>query len=105
MTEVQQLDPAVLLGSRVVVPQHVVYMAFPSETVVLNLQTGRYHGLNVTAGRMLESLERSAIARDAVGALAREMGEDVVLVRRDMCTLCLELLDRGLIEIDADPAP
>ena len=45
----QRIDPdmtrapeaAVLLSSRVTVPQHVVYRTFPSETVVLNLQTGR----------------------------------------------------------------
>jgi hypothetical protein len=28
----------------------------PLGTVVLNLQTGRYHGLNATAGSMLEAL-------------------------------------------------
>ena len=82
-------------------PQHVVYRTFPSETVVLNLQTGRYHGLNVTAGRMLMALEASASVREAVGVLARSYGEDLLLVRRDVCELCWALLDRGLVEIDA----
>lgn len=93
-----------ILGSRATVPQHVVYRTFPTETVVLNLQTGRYHGLNVTAGRMLEALERSASVRDAVGLLASEYGQSVLVVRQDLCGLCRELLGRGLIEIDADQA-
>jgi len=90
-----------LLAGAIRVPQHVVYRTFPSETVVLNLQTGRYHGLNVTAGRMLEALEAAASVRDAVGTLAAEYGEQPALVRRDLCELCWSLLDRGLIEIDA----
>ena len=53
------------------VPAHAVYRAFPSETVVLNLNTGRYHGLNVTAGRMMEVLDASPCVREAVGRLAR----------------------------------
>ena len=71
-------ESAVLLASRITVPQHVVYRTFPSETVVLNLHTGRYHGLNVTAGRMLMALEASASVREAVGVLARSYGEDVL---------------------------
>jgi hypothetical protein len=106
----QRIDPdmtrapeaALLLSSRVTVPQHVVYRTFPSETVVLNLQTGRYHGLNVTAGRMLQALERSTSVRDAVGLMASECEQGVLVVRRDLCELCWRLLDRGLIEIDAD---
>ena len=97
-------EAAVLLSSRIGVPQNVVYRTFPSETVVLNLQTGRYHGLNVTAGRMLAVLEECASVREAVGRLAGEFSEDIVLVRRDVCELCWALLDRGLVEIDVAPA-
>ena len=28
------------------IPQHVVFRGFATETVVLNLETGKYHGLN-----------------------------------------------------------
>ena len=43
LTETLQLN--------VKLPQHVVYRDFVSETVLLNIQTGKYHGLNPTAGR------------------------------------------------------
>jgi hypothetical protein len=93
-----------LLTSSARLPQHVVYRAFPSETVVLNLQTGKYHGLNATAGRMLEELERSSSLRDAAATLAEEYDQPREVLERDVCQLCQLLLERGLIEIDGDGA-
>jgi hypothetical protein len=90
--------------SRILVPQHVVYRSFPTETVVLNLETGKYHGLNATAGSMLEALERSACLRDAATAVAQEYGQPPASVEQDMCELCNVLLERGLIEIDGHTA-
>jgi hypothetical protein len=94
-----------LLASKVTVPQHVVYRGFPAETVVLNLETGKYHGLNATAGRMLEALERAACVRDAAAALAIDYEQEQSVVERDLCELCSSLLERGLIEADGSPAP
>jgi hypothetical protein len=93
-------ETAALASACIAVPQHVVYRGFPSETVVLNLQTGRYHGLNATAGQMLDALERSSCLRDAAAAVATSYGQDRAVVERDMCELCRVLLDRGLIEVD-----
>jgi hypothetical protein len=90
--------------SRILVPQHVVYRSFPTETVVLNLETGKYHGLNATAGSMLEALERSVCLRDAAAAVAQEYGQPSASVEQDMCELCNVLLERGLIEVDGRAA-
>ncbi len=98
-------DPAALLASKVKVPQHVVYRSFPSETVVLNLQTGKYHGLNATAGQMLAELERADCVQDAAVALAGSYEQDQDVVEQDLCALCQALLERGLIEADASPEP
>ena len=92
-----------LLASKVKVPQHVVYRSFPSETVVLNLETGKYHGLNATAGQMLEALERAACVRDAATALAEGYEQDQSVIERDLCELCQSLLERGLIQTDGRP--
>jgi len=89
-----------LLKVKIKVPQHVVYRTFPSETVVLNLQTGKYHGLNPTAGRMLETLERSDSVRDAAEVAAGEYEQPQAATERDMCELCNALLARDLIEVD-----
>jgi hypothetical protein len=94
-----------LLTARMRLPQHVVHRSFVTETVVLNLRTGKYHGLNPTAGRMLDALAEAATAGAAVPVLAREYGVEPAKVESDLIALCRGLLDRGLIEIvDADPA-
>ena len=90
--------------SAIKVPRHVVYRSFPSETVVLNLETGKYHGLNATAGAMLEALEVAACLRDAATSLADRYEQPEEVIERDMCELCNVLLERGLIEVDRDGA-
>lgn len=104
MTPDTMPDTASLLTSKIKVPQHVVYRSFPAETVVLNLQTGRYHGLNATAGSMLETLERAACVRDAAAAVAADYEQSQAAVEQDICELCNLLLARGLIELDGDSA-
>jgi hypothetical protein len=94
-----------LLAANVKVPQHVVYRSFPAETVVLNLETGKYHGLNTTAGQMLEALERAACVRDAAIALSERYELEQSAIERDLCELCQSLLERGLIETDGRAAP
>jgi hypothetical protein len=89
-----------LLEARVKVPQHVVYRSFPSETVVLNLQTGKYHGLNPTAGGMLAMLAEAESVRDAVAVAAADYEQSQADTERDLCDLCEALLERGLIEIE-----
>jgi predicted urease superfamily metal-dependent hydrolase len=91
-----------LLKAKIKVPQHIVYRTFPSETVVLNLQTGKYHGLNPTAGRMLETLERAESVLEAATVAAGEYDQPQAPTERDMCQLCTSLLERGLIEIDEE---
>jgi hypothetical protein len=97
-------DTASLPEARIKVPQHVVYRGFPAETVVLNLNTGRYHGLNVTAGHMLDALKQARSVRDAAVAVAERYEQPHAVVEKDMCELCQLLLDRGLVEIDVGPA-
>lgn len=92
-----------LLTARLRTPQHVVHRSFVAETVVLNLRTGKYHGLNPTAGRMLEGLEDACTVGALVPRLAREYNVEPAQLEDDLLNLCHELLERGLIEIvDAD---
>jgi hypothetical protein len=93
-----------LLSSKLSVPQHVVYRSFPTETVVLNLQTGRYHGLNATAGAMLDALAQAGTVREAITVVAESYDQPHEVVEKDICGLCQALLERGLVEIDGSPA-
>jgi hypothetical protein len=91
---------AELSTRRVSLPRHVVFRAFPAETVILNLESGKYHGLNPTAGRMLDLLVRTASIGEVAALLAAEFDRDVGETEADVCSLCQALLTRGLIELD-----
>ncbi len=84
-------------GARV--PDHVVHRSFAHETVILNLKTGKYHGLNPTAGAMLTELGRRATVAEAAGQLAAKYSRPVEEIEQDLSDLCLDLLERGLIEL------
>jgi Coenzyme PQQ synthesis protein D (PqqD) len=96
------IDGEALLHSRLRLPQHVVHRSFVAETVVLNLKTGMYHGLNATAGRMLEALDGADTVAAAAATVASEYGEDPAIVQADLVELCRQLLDRRLVEVVGD---
>ena len=91
-----------LLAAKVRMPQHVVHRSFAAETVVLNLRTGQYHGLNPTAGRMLDALQAGPTVGAAVPELAHHYGVETAQIEHDLIELCRSLIDRGLIEIVDD---
>lgn len=96
----RHLEPDFSISSaRVSIPSHVVYRAFATETVILNLETGRYHGLNSTGGRMLELLDRSDSVAEALAAFAGGYGKDPADVEQDVRTFCARLHERGLIDV------
>lgn len=93
-----------LLEARVHVPDHVVYRWFEAETLLLNLDTGQYHGLNPTGGRLLQLLEETeGSVGQAVARLAEECGVGEEEIAPDLAEFCAQLSERGLIEVDHDP--
>jgi Coenzyme PQQ synthesis protein D (PqqD) len=88
-----------VLSARPSLPQHVVYREFVNETVVLNLETGTYHGLNPSGGRMLETLGASATVRDAAASLASDYGLPTSELEQDLYEFCVRLHERGLVDL------
>jgi hypothetical protein len=84
------------------VPDHVVYREFVNETVVLNLETGTYHGLNTSGGKMLETLRAAGTVREAAVNLAAHYSTSVPTIEEDLYAFCLHLLDLGLVELRHD---
>jgi hypothetical protein len=93
------IDPVRILDWKTKVPDHVVFREFALETVVLNLDTGQYHGLNATGGRMLELLKQHGSVRQAAEAMAVEFPDAAETVTRDLCIFCLALSKRGLVQL------
>lgn len=88
-----------LAAANVRVPPYVVYRDFAHETVMLNLRTGKYHGLNPSAGAMLDVLEKASTVFDAVHQIAKRYGKEPAEVEQDVYEFCIDLLDRSLIEL------
>ncbi len=83
------------------VPEHVASRSFGRRTVLLNLRTGQYHGLNATGGRMLDALREARTAEGLASRLAAEYGLAESEVEGDLAELCEALVERGLLEVDA----
>jgi hypothetical protein len=84
---------------RAVVPHHVVHRTLASETVLLNIQTGHYYGMDGTGGRFFEVLRDARSVGTAVASLIREFDAPADQIRADMLRYCGELLEHGLIEL------
>jgi len=88
------------LDSAVSVPDHVVFREFAQETVLLDIDSGQYFGLNPTAGRMLAVLQSASTLREAVTTLRQDYPESGDVVEHDLRNLCLALSKRGLITVN-----
>jgi hypothetical protein len=95
-------QPPLSPRSVVEVPADVVFRAFAEETIMLNLLTGTYHGLNPTASRMLEALRNGGLIADAAAAIAAHYDMDPASVQADILTLCDGLIERGLLAVKTD---
>jgi Coenzyme PQQ synthesis protein D (PqqD) len=91
-----------LLASKGSIPEHVVFRAFAQETVVLNLLTGKYHGLDPVGGRLIELLPRAATLRAAALQIAEEYNRPVEEVEADVVEFCRDLQERGLVDFGAN---
>ena len=87
------------LDALVRIPNHVVYRSFVQETVVLNLETGRYHGLNPTAGQMLSALDKAGSIRGALQSLNETFPTAGDRLEHDLLTFCESAQQRGLVEL------
>jgi hypothetical protein len=89
-----------ILDSRIALPEHVVSRAFEKQIVLLNLESGNYHGLNPVAARMLEVSTAAETPRNAVVELAAEYDQPESVIESDLEQLIQGLADRGLVVVD-----
>lgn len=88
-----------MLEATVALPDHVVLRHFEEESIALNLETGKYHGLNVTAGRMVQALSKGATVGEVAKRTAAEYGRPPEQIQTDILQLCADLSERGLIDL------
>ncbi len=85
--------------TRVSVPTHVLMRDIGGESVILNLNSERYLGLDDVGTRMLAVLSSSESIEKAYEVLLAEYDVDGELLRSDLQDLIEKLLENGLVEI------
>jgi hypothetical protein len=86
-------------SDRVVVPAHVLVRHLDGESVLLNLETEIYFGLDATGTRMWELMTRAPNIEAAYRRLSEEFDVEPELLRKNLADLLGQLVDHGLLKV------
>ena len=89
----------VSFSSRVRAADNVLIRELEGESVLLNLDSESYFGLDDVASRMWAVLTTSESIEDSLQALTREYDVSEAQLREDLQVLVDELAEHGLIEL------
>jgi Coenzyme PQQ synthesis protein D (PqqD) len=96
---------ALTLNDGATVPEAVVSRELDGETVLLNLETGMYFGLDAVGTEMWRAIRDAATLGDALTAVRSQYEIDEATIRADFLELADELLAKGLLQrVDREPA-
>lgn len=84
---------------RIAIPPDVMIREVAGESVILNLNTEIYFGLDEIGTRMLTLLTASGNVQEAYETLLAEYDVDPEILKQDLTKLIDELRDHGLITI------
>ena len=85
--------------ARISVPEQVLVRSFEHESVILNLQSECYHGLDIVGTRIWNILIQSKSIQEAYESLLSEYDADPAILRQDLIVFIEELTKRGLLEL------
>lgn len=88
-------------SDRVRVPDGVLISQLQEESVILNLDSERYFGLDDVGTRMLSVLSTSDSIEAAFESLNAEYDVDGQVLRQDLLALVESLVQQGIVEVAA----
>ena len=91
---------SISFSDRVRVPDEVLISNLQEESVILNLNSERYFGLDNVGTRMLSVLSESESIEAAYEALLTEYDVDPQVLRQDLTSLIEKLIEQGLVTIE-----
>ncbi len=89
------------LSARVRPSDDVVFRELDGESVLLNLATGIYFGLDEVGTRIWQLIEEHGRLSEVRDAVTREFAVDSETAGRDLVDLVREMSSRGLVEIQS----
>lgn len=87
------------------VSDEVVFRDLAGEAVLLNLATGTYFGLDSVGTRLWHLIADHGSTEKIVQTMLAEYEVDEGKLRRDLDDLVRQLVDKGLVRIDAEETP
>jgi hypothetical protein len=84
---------------RATVPAHVLVRILDRESVLLNLETERYFGLDETGTRMWQLVTASQDIKAAYQELLAEFDVEPELLRTNLTDLLGQLVENGLLQV------
>jgi len=90
---------SISFSDRVKIPDDVLISKLQEESVILNLDSERYYGLDDVGTRFLSVLTTSESIEAAYETLAKEYDVDGQLLRQDLTELVEKLAAQGIIQI------
>ncbi|CAI8738484.1 MULTISPECIES: PqqD family protein [Methylococcus] len=83
----------------ITIPEPVVFEKVGEETVLLNLDTGFYFGLNPVGSHIWELLVATKNPASVLAALREEYDVEGEVLERDLANLIRDLAEKKLIEL------
>jgi predicted transcriptional regulator len=95
---------AVSFTQSVRIKNDVLITALEQESVILNLESECYFGLDKMGTQILAALTKAKSIEDAVDTLVEEYDVDETTLRHDLTSFIEQLVAQGLIEVsDGNP--
>jgi hypothetical protein len=91
---------SISFSDRVKIPDDVLISKLQEESVILNLDSERYYGLDDVGTRILSVLTTSDSIEAAYQRLVGEYDVDRQLLRNDLLELIENLVDKGIISMN-----
>jgi hypothetical protein len=86
------------LNAELSIPPQVVSRLVGDETVILNLESGMYFGLDGVGKRIWESIEAGNSLTEIVSMIAAEYDVEAQQAEGDLLEFVTELVERGLLQ-------
>jgi hypothetical protein len=91
------------LADRVTVPEAVVSRELDGETVVLNLETGIYFGLDAVATDIWRVVQAGGLLQEAFDSLRGQYEVDAGVLRDDLLRMVNQMAVKGLVQAADHP--
>ena len=87
---------------RVKVPDDVLISGLQSESVILNLDSERYFGLDEVGTRMMSVLTTADSIQAAYETLLADYDVEGEVLRQDLIAIIEQLVEQGLVEVTSE---